>query len=66
MPLSRWTKVSDGNVKGLLTMRFEKGNECCDITITDDVKTFSTQARVQIVVAREERSQAPPTSRTGL
>ncbi|MEE9294653.1 MAG: hypothetical protein V3W34_06810 [Phycisphaerae bacterium] len=64
MPLARWTKVSDGNVKGFFTMRFEKANESCTVTITDEKKIFSTRTQIQIVVAREERGQKPPAPRT--
>ncbi len=65
MPLARWTKVSDGSVKGDFSMRFEKGNESCTVAITDEKKAIRTKTRVQVVIAREERGQTPPTSRTG-
>jgi hypothetical protein len=65
MPLARWTKVSDGNVKGVLTMRFEKGDESCGIVITGERGIFSEKTRVQIVVAKEERGEKPPTPGAG-
>ncbi len=65
MPLARWTKVSDGNVKGLFTMRYKKGDESCTVTISDQRKVFGSLITVQIVIAREEHNQAPPTTRTG-
>ena len=65
MPLVRWTKVSDGNIKGSFNMRFEKGNESCTVTVTDEKKIFSTYTRIQVVVAREERGQKPPAPRPG-
>ncbi len=65
MPLVRWTKVSDGNIKGNFTMRFEKGNESCTITISDARSFLGPRTQIQIVVAREERGNAPPTTRTG-
>jgi calcineurin-like phosphoesterase family protein len=64
MPLARWTKVSDGNVQGFLTMRFEKNDESCSVTITGSAHAFSNKTKVQIVVAREEWGQKPPNTRT--
>jgi hypothetical protein len=34
MPLLGWSRVTDHNVQGTITMRFEKPNEVCDIVIT--------------------------------
>ncbi|NOT02827.1 MAG: hypothetical protein HOP29_19685 [Phycisphaerales bacterium] len=65
MPLARWSRVSDGNVKGEITMRFEKGAESCTLVITDSDDRFRRKTHVQVIVAREERGQAPPTLRSG-
>ncbi|MCH7525842.1 MAG: hypothetical protein IID39_00255 [Planctomycetes bacterium] len=64
MPLAQWVKVSDGNIKGDLTMRFEKGGESCTVHVTDRRKglVFKT-ARIEVIVAREERGQMPPITR---
>lgn len=65
MPLARWIKVSDGNVKGNFSLRFEKGSESCTIEITDNNSAFKKLAQIQIIIAREERGDPPPTRRTG-
>jgi hypothetical protein len=64
MPLARWTKVSDGNIKGVITMRFEKGDESCTVNITD-AGTRGSGAEIQVVIAREQRGNAPPTGSRG-
>lgn len=65
MPLARWSKASDGNVKGELTMRFEKDDESCVVRITDPARFWTRRTRVEITVAREERGAVPPSTRTG-
>ena len=62
MPLSRWTLMSDGNVKGDIQMRFEKQTESCTITITDRPGLFGG-TRIQVIVAREDRDRVPPATR---
>jgi hypothetical protein len=52
MPLARWSKVSDGNVRGLCTLRFVKGNESCVVEI-GDASQFKT--RIQVLVSLEQR-----------
>jgi hypothetical protein len=64
MPLARWSMLSDGNVKGDIIMRFEKGSESCMIMISDG-SGFGHGARIQVIIAREERGQTPPATRTG-
>jgi hypothetical protein len=59
MPLARWAKVSDGNVKGEYTMRFEKGNEGCNILIRDR-EGYKAGTQVQVIVCQEQRGKAPP------
>jgi hypothetical protein len=64
--MAQWVKVSDGNIKGDLTMRFEKGGESCTVHVTDKRKGFPfvfKTARIEVVVAREERGQTPPITR---
>ncbi len=65
MPLARWSKMSDGNVKGNIDMRFEKGSESCTISITEAKTFLRPTAEIQIIVAREEKGKAPPTPRKG-
>jgi len=64
MPLARWSMVSDGNVKGDINMRFEKGAESCTVLIADGPGRFSATARIQVIVAREDRGQVPLATRT--
>jgi hypothetical protein len=63
MPLARWTKVSDGNVKGNIVMRYEKNAESCTIMLTSKQGVFGDKAQIQVIVAREERGQRPPATR---
>ena len=65
MPLARWRLLSDANVKGDFSMRFEKGSESCTIQITDRDKVFSKAATVRVVVAHEEPASDPPRARKG-
>ncbi len=65
MPLARWSKAGDGNIKGEFNMRFEKGDESCTVLISDHPSLWSRRTRVRIIVASEERGAAPPSTRTG-
>ena len=65
MPLARWVKVSDGSVKGEITMRFEKAAESCTLLIADSNDRMGGRTHVRVIVAREERGQVPPTARSG-
>ena len=65
MPLARWSKISDGNVKGNIDMRFEKGSESCTVTIFETRGLFAAEARIQVIVAREEPGQSPPVAGKG-
>ena len=60
MPLARWVKVSDGNVQGKITMRFEKSNESCTIEIRESAGRVSTCTEVQVLVSQEQRGSDPP------
>lgn len=60
MPLARWSMVSDGNVKGDIDMRFEKGGESCTVSITGGEGLLSTKTQIQVIIAREERGEQPP------
>jgi hypothetical protein len=61
MPLSRWTLMSDGDIKGDLQLRFEKGTECCTIAIMDR-SGLRGGTCIQVVVVREDR-KVPPAAR---
>ncbi len=59
MPLSRWSKVSDQNIRGVCTLRFEKGSESCTVDIRESGRGLSTRTEVQVLVAQEQRGSAP-------
>lgn len=51
MPLVRWTAISDGNVNGRITMRFERAAESCTITIEDETPRVFRRVAVEVIVA---------------
>ncbi|MHC4064321.1 MAG: hypothetical protein ACYSUI_07450 [Planctomycetota bacterium] len=55
MPLARWTMVSDGNVRGVCTLRFEKASESCTVEIRDAGKGLGKRTEVQILASQEQR-----------
>ena len=60
MPRARWALVSDGNVKGVYTLRFEKGSEACRVQITEGDGGLGAKTRIQVIIAQEERGKSPP------
>ena len=62
MPLARWVKVSDGNVKGEYNMRFEKGLEACNIRI-QSAPSNRDLTEIQVIISQEERGASPPAAR---
>lgn len=56
MPLARWSKVSDGNIRGRVTMRFEKAAESCTVEISKAAKGMGGQVEIQVLVSQEQRS----------
>ncbi len=50
MPLVRWTPIDDGNVEGRYTLRFERRNESCIITIADDAGSASQRVIVEAMI----------------
>lgn len=42
MPLMGWSRVSDRNVKGTISIRFEKRNEACTIQIEPNMINYTT------------------------
>lgn len=63
MPLLRWSKVSDGAIKGEFSMRFIKGNEVCEINIRDESDIIGKKTLIQVKVAQEQRGATPPLAR---
>jgi hypothetical protein len=55
MPLARWVKVSDGNIAGRITLRFEKGNESCTIDIREVPGRMRSTTEIQVLVSQEQR-----------
>jgi hypothetical protein len=60
MPLARWIKVSEGNVRGVCSFRFEKGNESCTLEIRDTERRFSRRTQIQVLVSQEQRGSKKP------
>jgi hypothetical protein len=54
MPLARWVKVSDGNVAGRISLRFEKGNESCTIDIREVPGHMRSTTEIQVLVTQEQ------------
>jgi len=63
MPLARWVKVSEGNIKGEYRMRFVKGHEACTVLIRDR-RGMKSGTEVQVVITQEQRGTPPPTARS--
>lgn len=61
MPLVGWNRVSDQNIKGTITIRFENKKEACTATITE-AGTFG-RCRIQIVVMPFSRTPSEPPTR---
>ncbi len=51
MPLVRWTPISDGNVQGRMTMRFQRGRESCRITIEAGRRGLSRYAVIEVLIS---------------
>jgi hypothetical protein len=51
MPLVRWTPINDGNVQGRITMRFQRGQESCTITIEAGRRGLSRHAVVEVLIS---------------
>jgi hypothetical protein len=63
MPLAGWAMVSDGNVKGDYTLRFEKASEACTVHIHEKAG-LSTVTEVEVVISQEQKGKAPPGTRS--
>ncbi len=64
MPLTRWVKVSDGNVGGHMTLRFEKGEESCTIEIRPVPGRWKPSVEVQVLISQEQRGSEARTRPT--
>jgi hypothetical protein len=63
MPSVGWGMVSEGNVKGEYTLRFEKGTESCSVLIRDR-RRLTGGTEVQVVISQEQRGEKPPAARS--
>lgn len=64
MPLARWSKVSEGNVRGVCTLRFEKSNESCTVEIRDAGRGMGRHTEIQILVSQEQRGSGARDAQT--
>jgi hypothetical protein len=55
MPLARWTMVSAGNVRGVCNLRFEKGDESCDVEIRDAGQGLGRHTEIQVLISQQQR-----------
>lgn len=51
MPLVRWTPISDGNVQGRITMRFQRGQESCTIIVEAGRWGLFRDAVVEVLIS---------------
>ena len=51
MPLVRWAAISDGNIQGRHTMRFERGTEQCTVYIDSPASWRSGRVIVDVVIS---------------
>lgn len=66
MPLLGWTLVSDQNVKGVMSIRFENPDEACTIQIERENFLFMNRCTVQVILmplSRVSQEQQPPPRR---
>lgn len=61
MPMNRWNWVDTQNESGVQLLRFQKGQERCDITVMRETKGWSrkTIIRIRISPARSPRPAQP-------
>jgi hypothetical protein len=64
MPGFRWTRISDQNIKGEITMRFEKGNESCTVVIRPTSGDWLDQSSVRVTIVPFDRTGHEPPPRT--
>jgi len=54
MPQRRWQKVYERGAKGVHTLRFEKGQESCTITIFRPGANWSSLLHIEVLILQEE------------
>ncbi len=60
MPLTGWSRVSDQNVKGRRTLRFERRNEACTVEIEGNWMNHTT---IQVILNPFSRNPSEPPRR---
>lgn len=55
MPLVRWTAISDANLHGRFTMRFERSKEYCTVFIDSPAARKSDQVIVDVIISPANR-----------
>jgi hypothetical protein len=63
MPTCRWARISDQNVKGEITLRFEKGNESCTVSIRPTNGDWLDQSTIRVTIVPFGRGGNEPPSR---
>lgn len=61
MPLLGWNKVADQNIKGRITLRFEKHSEECTVEITSG--GLFNRTKIQVIVKPFTRKRTEPPRR---
>lgn len=64
MPTYRWARISDQNIKGEITLRFEKGNESCTVIIRPTTGDWLDQSSIRVTIVPFDRSGHEPPART--
>jgi len=62
MPLLGWNRVSDQNVKGIITIRFEKQDESCTVEIQSG-GALGGRTSIQVIVMPFKRTPMEPPKR---
>jgi len=63
MPTYRWTRISDQNIKGEITLRFEKGNESCTVIIRPANSDWFDLTSIRVTIVPFDRSGREPPAR---
>ncbi len=62
MPLVRWTQISEGNVHGRYSLRFERKTEACRVTIEDRPSIMLGQVIIEVLISPAGQRPAGPAS----
>jgi hypothetical protein len=63
MPAYRWSRVTDQNVQGEITMRFEKGNEMCVVVIRPARGGLGDKTVIRVTIQPFDRNGRQPPAR---